>query len=90
MTTINLSWPANPASEGVLNYRLQQSVNGGAFSLLTVVTTPSFEIVNPSPGVYQWKVSAVNFVGEGPLGAVASGPDVPSVPGTITVTITNS
>jgi len=89
-TTINLSWPANPAGEGVSKYQVLESLNGGAFNLKADVTTNALQILNPSPGSYRWKVHAVNFVGTGPDSNIALGPDVPTQVGDITVQIVNS
>lgn len=89
-TTINLSWPANPASEGILKYQVFESRNGGPFNFKADVTVPALEIQGPLPGHYEWQVRAVNFVGDGPMGPVAEGPDIPSATGTITVVIVNS
>jgi hypothetical protein len=92
---IILLWPANPASEFVSKYQLLESFNGGVFNLKADVVAssevpPSFEILSPSPGSYRWQVRAVNFVGTGPVGNIASGPTVPTTPGDITVTVVNS
>jgi len=89
-TTINLSWPANAASEGILKYQVFESVNLGPFNFKADVTTPALQILNPAPGHYRWQVRAVNFVGDGPMGPIAEGPDIPTAPGTITVQVVNS
>lgn len=88
--TINLNWPANPASEGVSHYNLEQSVDGSPFTNIANPVSNSFQILNPLPGVYRWKIRAVNFVGTGPFGNIAQGAEVPTAPGDITVTIINS
>lgn len=91
-TTINLSWPANPASEGIQKYQVFESLDGGPFNFKTDVVAPahSLQILNPAPGVYRWQARAVNFVGNGPLGPIAEGPELPSAPGVITVEVVNS
>jgi hypothetical protein len=89
-TTINLSWPANPASEGIQKYQVFESKDLGPFNFKADVLTPALQILNPLPGFYRWQVRAVNFVGDGPMGPVAEGPDVPTVPGTIVVQVINS
>lgn len=87
--TIHLNWPANPASESIVKYEVLASINGATvFSLIGSPTTNSFDIVNPTAGVYRFKVRAVNFVGTGPESPVADGPGIPTAPGTITVTVT--
>lgn len=87
MSQINLSWPANPASEAITSYSIVQSKDGGPFNPLGTSPTPSFSIANPGPGVYAWKVKATNLVGTGPESAVANGPTLPSAPGEITVVV---
>jgi hypothetical protein len=88
--TINLSWPANPESEGIQKYQVFQSVNNGIFSLLGETAVNSFQIVNPVSGQYRWKVKAVNFVGTGPESNIADGPGLPTQVGDIVVTVVNS
>lgn len=85
--TINLNWPANPAVEAISNYQLWESKDGGAFNLIANPVSNSHSISNPLPGVYSWKIRAVNFVGTGPFGNVAEGPELPTAPGDITVTV---
>lgn len=89
-TTINLSWPAHPASEGIIKYQVFESVNEGPFNFKADVVAPALQILNPLPGHYRWQARAVNFVGDGPMGPVAEGPDLPSVGPTITVVVVNS
>lgn len=89
-TSIALSWPANPVDEALIRYELLQSKDGGAFSVIASPTVPNHTILNPLPGVYSWKVRAVNFVGTGPESNVTNGPDIPTAPGDITVVVTQS
>jgi hypothetical protein len=87
-TTVRVTWPANPAEEQVSNYRLYQSVNGGSFNFLTDKgTSTQHDILNPSPGVYAFKVEAQNLAGNSPQSDPGSSPGTPSKPGTPTVTV---
>lgn len=85
--TINLNWPANPAVEGISNYQVWESKDGAAFTLISNPVSNSHQILNPLPGVYRWKVRALNFVGTGPFSNEAEGPTLPTAPGDITVTV---
>lgn len=93
-TTITLSWPPNASSEGIIKYQVFESKDGAPFvfkaDVATGLNAPSLQILNPSAGHYQWKAYAVNFVGNGPFGPVAEGPDLPTAPGPITVVVVNS
>jgi len=89
-TVINLSWPANPASEGVIKYQVFESINNGAFNFKADVTSTSFQIANPAPGAYKWKVRAVNFVGNGADSNIAEGPTIPTQVGDLAVQVVNS
>lgn len=89
-TTIHLSWPENPASEFVTKYEVLQSKDGGAFNLVGSPTLNNLDILNPLPGVYRYKVRAVNFVGTGPESNVADAPGLPTAPGDITITVISS
>lgn len=85
---IVLNWPPNPASDFVSVYEIERSVDGGPFQF--VATTPNLNhtLINQPPGVYKFRIRAHNFVGVGLFSAEASGPsDVPSAPGTPTVTV---
>lgn len=87
-TTVRVTWSPNPAEEQVSNYRLFQSVNGGTFNFLTDKgTVTTHDILNPSPGVYAYKVLAQNLAGDSPQSDPGSSPAVPSKPGTPTVTV---
>lgn len=88
--TVHLQWPANPASEAIHNYEVYASKDGAAFNLIGSPTGASLDVLNPLAGVYRYKVRAVNFVGVGPEGPVASGPNIPTAPGDITVTVNAS
>ena len=90
MTNITLSWPANPALEGVIKYQVLQSKDNNPFLVIGEPTTNSFQITDPVSGFYKWKVQAVNFVGTGVASGIAEGPTVPSQVGTVTVTIVTS
>ena len=91
MTTLHLSWPANPASELVTEYHVHRSVDGGAFSLFRVVVgATTTDIVDPAPGLYSFLVKASNFVGISAESPVVTGPGVPTAPGQPTLTVTVS
>jgi len=83
---LRLDWPASPANQYVSSYNVYESANGGSFALKGSVTDNFLQFNNP-PGHYAWKVTAVNFVGEGEPTAVLEGPDVPSAPGDLTLTV---
>lgn len=87
MATYRLSWPANPVEEQVVEYVIYQMKDGNPFSELArvPVTQTQFDIVNPSPGLYVWKVAAVNLAGEGSQSPTVSSPEVPSPPGQPTI-----
>jgi hypothetical protein len=52
--------------------------------------TPSLEILNPLPGVYAFKVRAVNLAGASSFSNVSATSGVPSTPGDIVVIVVNS
>lgn len=89
MSNVNLSWPANPASELIAAYNVYRSLNGVDFSLhaSTANSTPSYSDTVTSPGVYHYRVAAVNLAGEGPQSNTASTPSLPTQPGDITVVV---
>lgn len=89
-TTIILNWPANPASEGVNKYQVLQSVDNNPFLVIGETHSNDFQIQDPAPGFYKWRVQAVNFVGIGQQSDPAEGPTVPSKVGTVTVTIVST
>ena len=89
--TIHLSWPANPAAEQIQKYEVHQSKDGGAYSIVGNPTVNSFDVLNPLPGVYTFKVRAVNLAGTGPFSNVSpSNGAIPSQPGDITVEVVYS
>jgi len=85
--TIHLNWPANPAGEAIQKYEVLASKDGAAFALVGSPTVNTLDILNPLPGVYRYKVRAVNFVGTGPESNVTDGPVLPTAPGDIVVTV---
>jgi len=86
-TTIKLSWPANPAGEQIQKYEVHQSLNGGAFSIVGNPVVNSLDLPNPLPGVYSFKVRAVNLAGAGPFSNVSDTSGVPTAPGDIVVQV---
>ena len=89
-TTIKLSWPANPVDEQVQKYEVHQSKDGAPFSIVGSPVTNSLDILNPLPGVYQFKVRALNLAGAGPFSNVSQTAGVPTAPGDITIVVVNS
>jgi hypothetical protein len=87
-TTLKLTWPANPVGEGVSKYQVLES-SGGPFAVIAEVTDNLYEVLTPTVGM-RWQVRAVNFIGIGPVSNIANGPDVPTKPGDITVTVVNA
>ena len=88
MSNVTLSWPANPASEYVSEYEVEQSVNGGVlWTPLATVTDPTFTITDIAPGIYKWRVRAKNFVGVSPYSEVVTAPPVPTAPDPVTLTV---
>jgi hypothetical protein len=89
-TTITLNWAPNPAAEQVTSYDVYESKDGAAFTFKANVAAPTLDILNPAPGVYQWKTQAKNFVGTSGDSGIAQGPDIPTPPATPTVTVVSS
>lgn len=85
--TFNLHWPPNPPSEQILNYNVFVLTNGnpssGTFSLFAVVpgdvTNVNTNLANGAK--YHFKVQAENSTGLGPISAVVSSPNVPTIVG---------
>jgi hypothetical protein len=90
-TTLKVEWPASPSGDLVTGYQVWRSLDGGEFEYLATTSETHADLLNPVPGVYAFKIKAVNFVGASEFSPVAQGPGVPSAPGqpTLTVTITN-
>ena len=86
-TIIHLEWPSNPAAENITKYEVLQSKDGSPFALIASPTTNSHDVPNPLPGVYRFKVRAVNFVGTGPESNIVEGPGIPTQVGDITLTV---
>jgi len=85
---IRLDWPANPPSELVDSYEVWEQIDNGFWNVKSLVETNHLVLEsNLSAGKYRWRVRAHNFIGYGPFSAEAEGPDAPSAPGTVTVTL---
>jgi len=82
LADINLSWQPNPASEFVTKYVVYQAKAPSTnFVAVVTATGTNFARVRvTSPGTYQFRVSAVNGVGESDL---SQGVQVPNIPPTI-------
>lgn len=89
-TTVRVTWPAAPADEFVTGYQVKQSKDGGPFNVAATVQTNQFDLLNPTPGVYAFKIAAVNLAGVGPESPAASSPTLPSPVGTPTVVVITS
>jgi hypothetical protein len=87
MANIRLSWPANPPFELVTGYNVWQNISNGFWNLVATVPTPEYIVQDPTPGLYRWKVAAVNLAGASAESNEASGPSFPSTPGDITVEV---
>lgn len=85
--TVTLTWDPNPETELVSEYKVYQSYQGGPFELIGSTAETSFDIVDPVPGIYNWKVSAVNLAGEGSQSNAIAGPQLPSIPANVTVEV---
>ena len=89
-TEIRVSWAPNPPSEQVVDYRVFEQKNGGPWVALTPVVPASgplqIGILNPLPGVYNYKIQANNVAGTSVDSDVGNGPTVPSKPSTPVVT----
>ena len=90
MTTLRVSWPANPAVEQVSKYEVFRSLNGSAFASLGQIVGTQLDIPNPSTGIHQYKVKAINVAGSSVESDIGNGPPVPSKPGTPEVTVIES
>jgi len=89
-TTIHITWAANNPSEQVTSYQLWESVNGASFTFKATVLaspSPSYDILNPLPGIYAYKVLAQNLAGNSGFSGVGSTPGLPSAPETPSVTV---
>lgn len=84
---IRLDWPANSPSELVDTYEVWEQIDNGFWNVKSLVETNFIVFETPSAGKYRWRVRAHNFIGYGPFSAEAEGPDAPSAPGTVTVTL---
>lgn len=87
MATVRIKWPANPPEELVSAYKVMGSFNDAPYIQLGTTPQAQFDVVNPAPGNWKFKVSASNFVGEGPESDPISGPGVPSKVGPLTLEI---
>lgn len=85
MTTINLSWPASPASEFVSSYRILVSTNGGNFNDVGSSPTNSFAFVTNLQAQFAFRIRAVNFVGQSADSATTQGPSSPTPPAAPTI-----
>lgn len=93
---ISLSWKTNPDGEFITKYVVYQAKAPSTnFAAVVSTTGTNFAKVRvTSTGTYQFKVSAVNGIGESGLSQAVQVPNVaPSIPTNITVisvTVTNT
>jgi hypothetical protein len=87
MANVRLSWPANPSNQLVTGYDVWENRNNGFWNIVATVPTPEYIVQDPSPGLYRWKVAAVNLAGTSGFSNEAVGPDVPTPPGDIVVEV---
>lgn len=88
--TVTLKWDPNPAGDTVTSYSVYQATGSGGFTkiqnVLGTVTTAS--ILNVSPGLYRFYVTASNQWGEStPSNTVQTPGTVPTPPGSLILTI---
>lgn len=87
MANVRLSWPSNPTSELVTGYEVQAQRDNGFWNVVATVSVPELIFVPSTPGVWRWKVRAVNLAGYSGFSNEAAGPEAPSTPGDITVEV---
>ena len=89
-TILRVEWAPNPAAEQVTSYLVWERKNGGAWTAKSPQIPASgplvFETPSPLPGVYDYKIQAINVAGTSVDSDVANGPTVPSKPSTPTIT----
>lgn len=80
--TLTFSWNANPENENIINYHLEESIGGGAWSRIinTTALTAMYDVASNS-GVHNFRLIAENAWGEsGPSELVSVDSALPSVP----------
>jgi|SRR5712664_1010545 len=88
---IQLSWDANPVSDGVTAYKVYQALGVATqtsqFSYAATTMQTSQIITLPNPGAYSFYVSAVNFWGlESPPSNILGTPvGVPGAPHVVSI-----
>jgi len=93
---IGLSWNNNPGIDFVSKYMVYQAKlpSTNFVPVITVIGTNTVKVRVTSTGTYQFKVSAVNGVGESGLSQAVQVPNVmPTIPTNIlviSVTVTNN
>jgi hypothetical protein len=90
-----LSWTNNPSIEFVDKYIVYQAkLPSTNFTAAVTVSTNAAKVRVTSPGTYQFKVTAVNGVGESPKSAAVQVPQIspttPSTPVVTSITVTNN
>jgi hypothetical protein len=86
-TTVRVTWTPNPPEQQVTAYNIYESVNAGGWTFKAATSLPIFEVLNPLPGVYAYKVAAQNLAGVSPQSDPGSTPPIPTKPETPTVTV---
>lgn len=89
-TILRVTWDANPAAEQATHYIVHERKNGGSWVAKSPTIPASgplvFETNNPLPGIYEYKIQAVNVAGTSMESDIGTGPSVPSKPSTPIVT----
>lgn len=85
--SLTISWPANPASEGV-TYSLQHRVDGGAWSpLVSGLTVTNFTGDFTAGQFHAFRVAASNLGGMSAYSAEGNPPGIPAKAATPVITI---
>ena len=87
----DISWVDNSVNE--TKFQVERKAGTGTFQLLveTAANVTTFADTNITPGTtYSWRIRACNALGCSGYSseAVATAPDIPTAPGTVTVIIT--
>lgn len=90
---LTFSWDANPVEDNVTQYRLERSVDGGAFTQVNALILPAAvlelsDTISGGTGAYQYRLRAANVWGvSGPSNVVDVNTAVPSAPGRLNIKV---